>query len=314
MDLVGTTRNPVPAGAAAGMLSSFDGTRLRTAAWPATAGERKGTVCLFGGRAEFIEKYFETVAELRRRGFAVATMDWRGQGGSQRRLKNPRKGHVEDFSEYDRDLDVFMSETVLPDCPPPYFALAHSMGGNVLLRAACRQDCWFERMVLSAPMLELAGRRLPAPLAARLCGAAVFLGLGDAYIPRGGDAGWEAEPFEGNVLTGDERRFTRNREVLNEAPELGLGAPTLAWARAAFASMQHVTGPAFPATVHVPVLMLAAGRDAVVSSAAVETLAAQLRAGAHVPLAGARHEILQERDSIRARFWAAFDAFVPGER
>jgi lysophospholipase len=27
---------------------------------------------------------------------------------------------------------------------------------------------------------------------------------------------------------------------------------------------------------------------------------------------GSRHEILQERDSIREQFWAAFDAFVPG--
>jgi lysophospholipase len=27
---------------------------------------------------------------------------------------------------------------------------------------------------------------------------------------------------------------------------------------------------------------------------------------------GARHEILMERDAIRAQFWAAFDAFIPG--
>ena len=32
----------------------------------------------------------------------------------------------------------------------------------------------------------------------------------------------------------------------------------------------------------------------------------------HVDLRGSRHEILQERDSIREQFWAAFDAFVPG--
>jgi lysophospholipase len=221
---------------------------------------------------------------------------------------------VEDFSEYDRDLEMFMSEIVLPDCPPPYFALAHSMGGNVLLRAACRQDCWFERIVLTAPMLELTGRRTPAPLIAGICELAVFLGLGDAYIPGGGDAGWEAEPFEDNPLTSDERRYVRNREILHKAPELGLGAPTLAWARAACASMHHVTGHAFPARVHVPVLMLAAGRDAVVSSRAVEMLAAQLRAGAFIPLATARHEILQARNPVRAQFWAGFDAFVPGER
>ena len=35
-----------------------------------------------------IEKYFEVVGELRRRGFAVAVLDWRGQGGSSRLLRN----------------------------------------------------------------------------------------------------------------------------------------------------------------------------------------------------------------------------------
>ena len=38
----------------------------------------------------------------------------------------------------------------------------------------------------------------------------------------------------------------------------------------------------------------------------------QLRAGSHLIVAGARHEILMEQDHYRAQFWAAFDAFVPG--
>ena len=78
---------------------------------------------MFQGRAEFIEKYFETVRDLRARGFAVATIDWRGQGLSERALRDPRKGHVRNFSEYERDLEAFMQEVVLPDCPPPLFAL-----------------------------------------------------------------------------------------------------------------------------------------------------------------------------------------------
>ena len=88
---------------------------------------------MFQGRAEFIEKYFETVRELRARGFAVATLDWRGQGLSERALDDPRKGTSKTFPQYERDLDVFMNEVVLPDCPPPHFAIAHSMGGAVMM-------------------------------------------------------------------------------------------------------------------------------------------------------------------------------------
>ena len=34
------------------------------------------------GRTEYVEKYFETIGDILERGFAVAILDWRGQGGS----------------------------------------------------------------------------------------------------------------------------------------------------------------------------------------------------------------------------------------
>ena len=106
MDLVSIPANPVPEDGITGMLKTRDGVNIRFARWHPPPG-RKGTVCLFHGRAEFIEKYFETVRELRARGFAVATFDWRGQGMSDRALDDRMKGHVNDFSEYELDVDVF---------------------------------------------------------------------------------------------------------------------------------------------------------------------------------------------------------------
>ena len=146
--------NPSPDDAVTGRIRTPDGVELRFARWDAPV-KGKGTVCVFGGRGEFIEKYFETVRELRQRGFAVAAMDWRGQGHSSRQLPNPRKGHVASFAEFEIDVDTFMRRVVVPDCPPPYFALAHSMGGAVLLRVAHSGKRWFERMVLAAPMIDL---------------------------------------------------------------------------------------------------------------------------------------------------------------
>ena len=127
--------------------------------WAQLAG-RKGTVCVFTGRGEQIEKYFETVRDLRDRGFAVAMIDWRGQGHSSRRLRDPRKGYVRDFSDFEVDVETFVQQVVLPDCPPPYFALAHSMGGAVMLRVAHAGKRWFDRMVLSAPMIDFPGHRM----------------------------------------------------------------------------------------------------------------------------------------------------------
>ena len=312
MTLVGIPRNPVPVGAVAGTLTAFDGVELRYARWRPPARGRKGTVCILGGRTEFIEKYFETISDLRQRGFAVATMDWRGQGGSSRSLRNSLKGHVENFSEYDADLAQFMSEVVLPDCPPPYFVLAHSMGANIALRAACARDCWFERMVFTAPMIRLGKGMNALGLIDGLTQLAVFCGLGDAYIPVGKDEAAGFGAFEGNLLTSDRRRFERNRLILETAPQLGLGAPTIAWVRAAVESMKMVNAFGFPPQVHVPVLMIAGGEDRVVSNLAIEELAMQLKSGARVVIDGARHELLMEREGLREQVWAAFDAFVPG--
>ncbi len=79
------------------------GARLRAARFPAdpAAAARRGVCVLLNGQTEFIEKYFEVIDELRGRGFAVASLDWRGQGGSARATDDPRKGYVKDFAEYD---------------------------------------------------------------------------------------------------------------------------------------------------------------------------------------------------------------------
>ncbi len=79
MTLVSIPANPVPEGAVSGTIKTPDGAELRFARWAPTT-RRKGTVCVFSGRGEYIEKYFETVRDLRDRGFAVAMIDWRGQG------------------------------------------------------------------------------------------------------------------------------------------------------------------------------------------------------------------------------------------
>ena len=83
-----------------GMLKTPDGVSLRFARFAPPAG-RRGTVCILPGRTEWIEKYFETVRDLRSRGFAVAILDWRGQGLSDRALSDRHKGHVGSFSEFD---------------------------------------------------------------------------------------------------------------------------------------------------------------------------------------------------------------------
>ncbi len=310
MTLISIPANPVPENVVTGTIKTPDGAELRFARWAPPAG-RKGTVCVFTGRTEMIEKYFETVRDLRERGFAVAMIDWRGQGHSSRRLRDPRKGYVRDFSDYETDVETFVQQIVLPDCPPPFFALAHSMGGAVLLRVAHGGRRWFDRIVLSAPMIDLPGRTTSLPVRLMLR-AMRIAGQGGRYVPGGGDVLAGTEPFVNNQLTSDPVRYARNAAIIEEDPTLGLASPTVAWADTAFRAMQTFRGASYPSQIRQPILMLAASHDTVVSTAAIEEFAYHLRAGSHLVIAGAKHEILQEQDRYRAQFWAAFDAFVPG--
>ena len=99
------------------MFETSDKVKLRYATFPKSAGAPRGTICLVQGRTEFIEKYFETIANFQSRGFSVATFDWRGQGGSQRLQGTKRLGHVREFNDYWVDLSSFHRSILLPDSP-----------------------------------------------------------------------------------------------------------------------------------------------------------------------------------------------------
>jgi lysophospholipase len=70
----------------------------------------------------------------------------------------------------------------------------------------------------------------------------------------------------------------------------------------------------YPERVTVPALVLAAADDEIVSTAAIERFAVGLKVGTHILMPGSRHEMLQENDAIRRRFWAAFDAYLGIDR
>ena len=154
-ELVNIATNPVPEGGRVGYFLTQDKVRIRYAVWPKLAGTHRGTVCIAQGRTEFIEKYFETIEDFRKRGFSVATFDWRGQGGSDRLIGNKSLGYVDRFDDYWCDLKSFHAEILLPDCPPPFYLVGHSMGGLVSLFAGMHDRLMFDRIFLSAPMVGL---------------------------------------------------------------------------------------------------------------------------------------------------------------
>lgn len=305
-----TPDNPIPAGAVSGMIEMPDGKRLRYARFPAAARPLQGTVVIIPGRNDCIERYFETIQDLSDRGFGVATFDLRGQGGSERLLRDPYSGYIADFAHYAGDIGPFFEQIVLPDCRGPYYLLAHSTGALVSLLACRHLYNRIERMVLLAPLLGFPGRSFAMRKAAPISSFLHAAGLGTMYVHGGKPGGVQA--FQGNPLTSDPRRYDRNCGIATAYPDLCIGGVTASWARAASKAMAAVNSPDFLSEIRIPMLLIGAGQDSVVSTSAIEEYARKLRTGALIMIDGARHELLQEADFYREQVLAAFDAFIPG--
>ena len=314
MKLVETADNPAPRGGVALPVETRDGVTLRAAYWPATTAPARGTILLLHGRAEFIEKYFEVIGELLERGFAVATFDWRGQGSSGRSLADGRKGHVADFSDFRHDIEAVSRAVIDRFLPKPTFGLAHSMGACVALIGAAEGWLPVRRLVASTPMVALSlvkHARLARTLA-RLLGR---LGLGSSFVPGGRAGSISTEPFEGNRLSGDPRRYARNANIARTLGQGAIGSPTIAWLVAAYEAMAALQAKGYPARIKVPTLVIGAGNDPVCSTPAAELFARGLGPGStYLRIPGARHEVMMETDEIRQAFWRAFDAFIPGSQ
>jgi lysophospholipase len=286
------------------------GARLRGARFDADPEVPGRGVCvLLNGQTEFIEKYFEVIDELRTRGFAVATMDWRGQGGSARLLTDDsRKGYVRDFAEYDDDLAAFMAQGVAPMGDNKPIALAHSMGAHNLLRLLVKRPDAFARCVLSAPMLAVSFRGNAAWLVHLVTSAETWRGNGAGWVWGMEARDPHAMTFASQMVTSDEARFERTQAILRAHPNLRLAGATWSWLGAALRSMAWLRRQAEKITT--PLLVIGAGADRIVMTDQTRAFAARLPNARYLEIAGAGHEMLMERDAVRAQWWQAFDTFI----
>lgn len=281
-----------PAGGRAVWLRCPDGPRLRLALWPAEAARE--TVLILPGRTEYCEKYGPVARALTEAGFAVAAIDWRGQGLSDRLDRDPMLGHVTDFAEYQTDLDTVLAALAqTPDMPPVRHMLAHSMGGAIGLRALLR-GCPFAFACFSAPMWGLSLPGVPPVMVRWLASGLDRVGLGTQYLPGPGNgaASYVAMArFDGNVLTRDPVRFAALKTHLRAEPRFALGGPSIAWAHAALAELHDLAErPAPP----VPALTFLGSLEAVVDPQAVRARMADWPGGQLEIVQGGRHEVLMD--------------------
>ena len=309
MQLYETPDNRAPKGTEVYAARTRNNIRIRAMTAPSLTAESKGTVVILNGRADFIERYFETMGDLQRRGYHVAGFDWRGQGGSQRLLKDPMRGHIRSYREYDEDLRAVMDGVVTKNCPGPYYAIGHSTGGHILLRALSRQT-WFKKAIVTAPLMELQYGPWPKSVAFFLAAMTTAFGFGWCYLP-----GFKRPPFlfrgfDNNPLTSDAKRWARDVRTLENNKNLGVGGPTYAWLVATILSFKDLHKRRKGQGLNSPVMIILAGRERVVDNAASHRFASAMPGVSVVTIGQSLHEIMLENDTVRKEFLAVFDSYV----
>jgi lysophospholipase len=284
---------------------------IRYGIWCCQKEPRRGSILLLNGRREFMEKYTETIGELVERGFDVFSLDWRGQGLSTRMLADRHKGYIEDFDIYLKDLEMFVSNIVMPKAAHPSIILAHSMGGHVALRFVHDYPGMADGMVLTAPMIDIFTSSWTRWGARFISRAANTAGFSRSYV-LGSGVDTDKE-FEGNPLTSDPVRFMATAQKIAKNPDLALGGVTYGWVSAALKSVDILRKPGFAEQIRTPILLISAGEDRIVSNKAQKKISSSLPTCRFMEIPGSRHEILQETDAVRSIFWDQFDRFMAPE-
>lgn len=295
-----------PADGTALWLAAEDGVRLRIAVWGRNA--PLGTVLLFPGRTEYVEKYGRAAVELLARGFATVTVDWRGQGLADRLQNDPFLGHIDRFDAYQRDVAALVRAARTLDLPQPFHLMAHSMGGAIGLRALS-EGLDVAAAVFSAPMWGIRMPPLVRPAAWAISAASRPLGLGQRVTPGKGGATYVlASRFEKNELTSDPEMFGYMRRQIAARPEMALSGPSLSWLHEALRETRALSrGPA----PRVPALTFLGSDERIVCPDAIRSVMGRWSDGQLHEIDGARHEVMMEGPAIRGRvFDAAADHFL----
>lgn len=294
-----------PKDAAAYWVSAADGVRLRVGAL--ASGAKGGTVLLFPGRTEYVEKYGRAARDFERLGYASLIIDWRGQGLSDRLLGDRMSGHVPDFHDYQRDVAAMIEAAETLRLPKPFHLLAHSMGGAIGLRAVLDGlpvvSCAF-----SAPMWGIQLSDILRVVAWSVSWGSRRIGMDHVYAPSSTatESYVLVEPFETNKLTRDREMYQYMIDQTLACPALGLGGPSLRWLHEALRETRALSRRAAP---DLPCYTFAGTDEQIVD---LERINHRMRhwPGAQMDwVEGGRHELMMDLPATRARVFEALGRF-----
>lgn len=272
-----------------------------------TEDRNKKLLMISPGRAESSLKYAELALELKGSGHDVVILDHRGQGFSERYFGLEGHGHVCHYKSYAEDFLEVVNHFKNKKIYERTLCLAHSMGSAIALTSQIKNSDTFDGMILSSPMLKVQTGKIPKPLATLSVEA-----LGRSFWQRRPvnrkQSRDQREAFVSNLNTTCSHRFDFFRELEKRHPQISLGAPTYGWLKEAMRMGRFINK--YRKDLGLGILLIQAEQDALVCNKAQDIFAHEVNNCRLIRLKEARHEVLQERDSIRNRALVQIHKFL----
>ncbi|WP_400163143.1 lysophospholipase [Brevibacillus sp. TJ4] len=241
--------------------------------WLVTDDDSQGIVVLVHGTGEHYGRYQHVGEYLNRCGWDVYTGDLPGWGRT-----SGRKGHIDSFAQYTDTVRAWVEEA-LEDAAErrPVFLLGHSLGGLVAVRfiTAYERRGELAGMILSSPCLQL---KLQVP-------------AWKTQLARLLDTIWPTLSMANGITP---EMVSRDPEVQRAYVSDPYNVPKVSvrW----FQELHRAMDEAWKQRkkLDIPLLVLQAGDDSLIESAAVERFATGLPHCTFHLFPGLRHELLNE--------------------
>ena len=296
-----------------GYFAGYDGNLLHYVKYAAGGGDggaeaAQKTAIISHGFTESAEKWRELAFYFLQEGYNVYIPEHRGHGLSYRKTADKTLTHIDRFSEYADDFEIFC-DTVRAETTGEIYLYAHSMGCAIGMLFMERHPAFFKKAFLSSPMVVPNSGKVPLWLARLIMKIAVKTGKSEkrAFIssPYPGD-----EKFEDSART-SRARFDEYNEFKRTHEDYQNYSSTYGWVYNSLIAGKQILKKGAPERVETPVFIAAAENDTLVLRKPQIALSKRLKNCRFEVFAGAKHEINGSEDGVAfGDFDAIFDFFA----
>lgn len=208
-------------------------------------------------------KYTELIYYFTEMGYSVYGLEHRGHGRSSNlNFKEKSQIHIDSFDYYIEDLKIFMDEVVKKK-GESVFLFAHSMGGGIGALFLEKYQEYFEKAVLSSPMMEINTGNYSENMAYLISNSLYMLeNVIIIFLDNG--------PFNGEYnleesATSNQYRYSRHLNALRANEVLQRNGGSFKWINEAIKATRKLKKEENIKKIQIPILLFQSGKDTFVN-------------------------------------------------